>query len=142
MTGQTEGWAPRPLAASGEFERTAPELCSPNPRCLHRKRRSAVRPDGALSGIVRDLTWPRGALTGPPFSRKSSRRSHSPETHPHIQAHTAPALVWVAIRCVAVGDRLGHARVSTADQDPPTADTVLNADPRMVPASTAASSNI
>ena len=38
MTGQTEGEAPRPLAASGEFERTAPELCSPLPRCLHRKR--------------------------------------------------------------------------------------------------------
>ncbi len=41
-----------------------------------------------------------------------------PETHPHIRAHRTATRLWVAKVCVAVGDRIGYARVSTADQDP------------------------
>jgi len=41
-----------------------------------------------------------------------------PRNPPHIQARRTSARPWVAIACVAMGDRIGYVRVSTADQNP------------------------
>jgi len=56
---------------------------------------------------------PEGTVSTEPISAGHP----APETR-HIFKPTQHPQLWVAIGGVAVGDRIGYARVSTADQDP------------------------
>jgi len=100
MTGQAEGWAPRPLAASGEFERTAPELCSPVPPS---QTVGCDRPPARL------------ARTAFPQVTRKPAVSHNHITF-SMPRNTAPEAS--SDRVLVVAANLGYARVSSADQNP------------------------